>query len=91
MDFSHKNTDTIAIPHDALSIELLRHAVHSQEFAHAEVDCRNCLALARQIAIQTGRSQFRLMARTSAEQLTTKRLGYDNTSHVLGTFEPPEV
>lgn len=85
VDFSHHVDESIARSHDALAVDVLSNGTLA-DFSKLEVDCRNCLAVAKLIANQSGQDFFSLYARTSVDSILRTRSDIENTSHILGTF-----
>lgn len=85
VDFSHHVDESIAVFHDTLARDTLSNGELS-DFAKLEVDCRNCLAIARLIATKTHHEFFSFFARTSVDTILRTRSGIENTSHIFGTF-----
>ena len=89
VDFSHNTDEPFAKLHDSLSVEILRNG-STDEFAKAEVDCRNCLAVAKSVATKAGLTDFSIVARTSVDTVFQTRSFTGNTSHVYGFFAPAD-
>lgn len=85
MDFSHHVDESIARFHDALAQDVLSNG-ELPDFSKLEVDCRNCLAIAKLIANKSGNKYFSFYARTSVDSILHTRSDIDNTSHIFGTF-----
>lgn len=85
MDFSHHVDESIARFHDALAIDVFSNGDIS-DFSKLEVDCRNCLAVAKFIAHKSGNDYFSFYARTSVDSILHTRSDIENTSHIFGTF-----
>lgn len=77
--------ESIALFHDALARDVLSNGEIS-DFAKLEVDCRNCLAIARLIATKNHHNFFSFFARTSVDTVLQVRSDIENTSHIFGTF-----
>jgi hypothetical protein len=85
VDFSHHVDEPIARFHDALAVDVLSNGELS-DFSKLEVDCRNCLAIAKLIASTSGNPYFSFLARTSVDSILHMRSDIENTSHIFGTF-----
>lgn len=77
--------ESIARFHDALAVDVLSNG-NISDFSKLEVDCRNCLAVAKLIAKKSGNEYFSFYARTSVDTILHMRSGIENTSHIFGTF-----
>lgn len=87
VDFSHHVREDFARLHDAKSIDTLRFG-GVDDFSSLEVDCRNCLAVAKVIADKKWKQDFNFSLRTSVDSLFWIESGIDNTSHIFWTFVP---
>lgn len=85
VDFSHHVDESIARFHDALAVDALLNG-NISDFAKLEVDCRNCLVVAKLIANKSGNPYFSFYARTSVDSILRTRSDIENTSHIFGTF-----
>lgn len=83
VDFSHHVDENFAIFHDAKSI---RDLDSWDDIFGAEVDCKNCLWVAREVAHYFAQNRFHLFARTSVDSVSGVDSGYENTSHIFGYF-----
>jgi len=82
VDFSHHIFEKIAIFHDLNSVIEL----NKKDFKKAEVDCPNCLFLAKNLAKENKKEIFKLENRTSSSDITKKKLLYENTTHIFWEF-----
>lgn len=87
VDFSHHVREEFAILHDRVSIDTLRFGA-IEDFPKIEVDCRNCLAVAKILAEKKWNNDFDLSLRTSVDSISGSWAGIDNTSHIFGSFVP---
>lgn len=85
VDFSHHVREDIAKFHDTQTVDTLRFGL-VQDFSKSEVDCRNCLAVAKLIAMKHGKDDFRFSLRTSVDEISWTSSDSENTSHVFGKF-----
>lgn len=87
VDFSHHVREEFATLHDTVSIDTLRFGTR-EDFSKIEVDCRNCLAVAKLIAEKKWKGDFALSLRTSVDTITGSWADINNTSHIFGSFIP---
>lgn len=87
VDFSHHVAEPFAILHDTQSVDTLKYGGFS-DFDTLEVDCRNCLAVTKEVAHIRGKDDFNLTARTSVDTVTQSFSETENTSHIFGSFMP---
>ena len=80
VDFSHHVPENIAVFHDLKTIEYLN-STHTG--TDLEVDCPNCLYLAKNLAQKMGSPYFHFFSRTSVQDITKKTANYLNTSHIF--------
>lgn len=85
VDFSHHVDESIARFHDTLAVDVLSNGGLA-DFSKLEVDCRNCLAVAKLIANKSGKPYFSFYTRTSVDSILHMRSDIENTSHIFGTF-----
>lgn len=89
VDFSHHVREEIAKFHDLKSIEVLN-AGSWKDFSDIEVDCRNCLAVAKYIATSRWKHFFHLSDRTSVDMISGSGSDIENTSHIFWEFSEIE-
>ena len=82
VDFSHHTFEKVAVFHDLNSVIEL----NKKKFEKAEVDCPNCLYLAKNLAKENSKNIFKLYNRTSSSKITNKKLLYENTTHIFWEF-----
>lgn len=85
VDFSHHVREEIAELHDKKSIDTLRFG-KLEDFDSLEVDCRNCLAIAKMLALEKWKEGFHLIDRTSVDSLSSSGSDTENTSHIFWEF-----
>lgn len=83
VDFSHHVNEKVAVFHDINTINYLKTWFKSQ----LEVDCPNCLYLAKWLATDDNKNYFNLFNRTSVDSTLWVNSNYENTSHVYWEFE----
>ena len=85
VDFSHHVREEIAQFHDQKSIDVLNSGL-ADDSSDLEVDCRNCLAIAKYVAMNRWNYFFHLTDRTSVDILSGSGADIENTSHIFGEF-----
>lgn len=85
VDFSHHVREDIAIFHDTKSVQVLNFG-EKNDFNDLEVDCRNCLFVAREIAKNFSKNFFHFTKRTSVDTILGGFSDTENTSHIFGQF-----
>ena len=89
VDFSHHVREEFARLHDIKSVEILNQGT-LEDFSDIEVDCRNCLAVAKLLSEKKKKTNFILFDRTSVDSISLSWAGINNTSHVFGSFQIPK-
>lgn len=83
VDFSHHVPEWVALFHDLKTLDYLKGIWQQTDI---EVDCPNCLYLARKLALSAEKPYFYLHNRTSVDTKLWVNSNYDNTSHIYGYF-----
>ena len=85
VDFSHHVREEIAKIHDDIAVNALKF-LNPNNFSNLEVDCRNCLAIAKFLANEKWKLWFEKQLRTSVDFITGTNSDIENTSHIFGRF-----
>ena len=90
VDFSHHVREEIAEIHDVFAVEVLKNR-SPWEWKNLEVDCRNCLAIAKFLAEEKGKNDFNFALRTSVDSVMGTYSDLENTSHIFGKFSKSSI
>lgn len=85
VDFSHHVRERVALIHDQIAVNALKFR-DPKNFSNLEVDCRNCLAIAKYLAQEKWKKWFDQILRTSVDTITGVDSDIENTSHIFGQF-----
>lgn len=82
VDFSNNVNEKVAVFHDLNSLNYLNLDIDSK----LEVDCSNCLYLAKNLAKDDNKTNFDLYDRTSVDSKLKINSNYDNSSYIYWEF-----
>lgn len=85
VNFSKNVREEIAKLHDQKSIDTLNFG-NLEDFNSLEVDCRNCLAALKILALEKWKERFHLIDRTSVDILSGSGSDIENTSFIFWEF-----